>query len=240
MWGYSTRVVTHFTADAIAEVGGPNANRTAPPRQFRTGHFHGISSRASSSAGELLRRRSHNDPRRMSYSLQSRDLIADSIETVMGAQWYDAMVAMPGCDKNMPGCVMAMARLNLPGAHGLRRHDPAPATRERQALDIVSAFQSLRRVPRRQDHRRSSGSTSCSTRVPGRRLRRHVHGQHDGDRPSRRWACRCRTARRCPPAIPAKVEECHRAGAAVAAARAGNQAARHHDARRRSRMRWPW
>src|SRR3954464_14591427 len=42
----------------------------------------------------------------MSYSLQSRDLIADSIETIMGAQFYDGLVALPGCDKNMPGCVM--------------------------------------------------------------------------------------------------------------------------------------
>ena len=46
----------------------------------------------------------------MSYSLQSRDLIADSIETVMGAQWYDALIALPGCDKNMPGCLLAMGR----------------------------------------------------------------------------------------------------------------------------------
>src|SRR5215470_11688800 len=50
----------------------------------------------------------------MSFSLQSRDLIADSIETVMGAQWYDANVSIPGCDKNMPGCLIAMARLNRP------------------------------------------------------------------------------------------------------------------------------
>src|SRR5687768_759044 len=50
----------------------------------------------------------------MSFSLQSRDLIADSIETVMSAQWYDAMVALPGCDKNMPGCLIAMGRLNRP------------------------------------------------------------------------------------------------------------------------------
>src|SRR5262249_17807577 len=48
------------------------------------------------------------------YPLQSRDLIADSIETIMAAQWYDALVALPGCDKNMPGCVMAMGRLNRP------------------------------------------------------------------------------------------------------------------------------
>jgi len=50
----------------------------------------------------------------MSFSLQSRDLIADSIETAMSALWYDALVALPGCDKNMPGCLMAAGRLNRP------------------------------------------------------------------------------------------------------------------------------
>jgi dihydroxy-acid dehydratase len=50
----------------------------------------------------------------MSYSLPSRDLIADSIESVMRAHWYDGLITIPGCDKNMPGCVMAMARINRP------------------------------------------------------------------------------------------------------------------------------
>ena len=50
----------------------------------------------------------------MSFSLQSRDLIADSIETIMGGQWYDSLVTIPGCDKNMPGCLMAMGRLDRP------------------------------------------------------------------------------------------------------------------------------
>ena len=50
----------------------------------------------------------------MSYSLQSREIIADSIETTMAAHWYDALVAIPGCDKNMPGCLIAMGRLNRP------------------------------------------------------------------------------------------------------------------------------
>jgi dihydroxy-acid dehydratase len=50
----------------------------------------------------------------MSCSLPSRDLIADSIETVMRAQWYDGLITVPGCDKNMPGCLIAMARLNRP------------------------------------------------------------------------------------------------------------------------------
>lgn len=79
----------------------------------------------------------------MCYSLQSRDLIADSIETVMAAQWYDANISVPGCDKNMPGCLMAMGRLNRPSImvyggsirKGCGKLDQVP-------LDIVSAFQS--------------------------------------------------------------------------------------------------
>src|SRR3984885_13292540 len=50
----------------------------------------------------------------MRYSLVSRDVIADSIETIAGAQYYDALISVPGCDKNMPGCIMAMGRLNRP------------------------------------------------------------------------------------------------------------------------------
>mmetsp|Transcript_76858 Transcript_76858/g.215640 ORF Transcript_76858/g.215640 Transcript_76858/m.215640 type:complete len:646 (-) Transcript_76858:2501-4438(-) len=79
----------------------------------------------------------------MRYSLQSRDLIADSIETTMGAQWYDGLIALPGCDKNMPGCVMAMARLNRPSIMiygGTIRAGKQPSTGA--PLDIVSAFQS--------------------------------------------------------------------------------------------------
>ncbi len=78
----------------------------------------------------------------MSYSLQSRDLIADSIETVMAAQWYDALVALPGCDKNMPGCVMAMARLNRPAIMVYGGTIRAGCGAGRDKLDIVSAFQS--------------------------------------------------------------------------------------------------
>ena len=77
----------------------------------------------------------------MSYSLPSRDLIADSIETVMGAQWYDALVTIPGCDKNMPGSVIAMARLNRPALMvygGTIRAGYALG----KPRDIISAFQS--------------------------------------------------------------------------------------------------
>ncbi len=80
--------------------------------------------------------------RGMSFSLQSRDLIADSIETVMEAQWYDANISLPGCDKNMPGCIIAMGRLNRPalmiyGGTIKPGHD-----KHNNTLDIVSAFQS--------------------------------------------------------------------------------------------------
>jgi dihydroxy-acid dehydratase len=77
----------------------------------------------------------------MSYSLQSRDIIADSIETVMGGQWYDALVALPGCDKNMPGCLMAMGRLNRPAIMVYGGTIKAGCTPRHPKLDIVSAFQ---------------------------------------------------------------------------------------------------
>ncbi|MFQ5488222.1 MAG: dihydroxy-acid dehydratase, partial [Gammaproteobacteria bacterium] len=77
----------------------------------------------------------------MSYSLQSRDLIADSIETVMGAQWYDANISIPGCDKNMPGCLIAMGRLNRP-ALMVYGGTIKPGHVDHKVLDIVSAFQS--------------------------------------------------------------------------------------------------
>ena len=77
----------------------------------------------------------------MSYSLQSRDLIADSIETVTAAQWYDALVTIPGCDKNMPGCLIAMGRLNRPSLM-IYGGTIKPGHAHGQTLDIVSAFQS--------------------------------------------------------------------------------------------------
>jgi dihydroxy-acid dehydratase len=77
----------------------------------------------------------------MCYSLQSRDLIADSIETVMGGQWYDALVALPGCDKNMPGCLMAMGRLNRPAIMVYGGTIRAGCTPRHPKLDVVSAFQ---------------------------------------------------------------------------------------------------
>ncbi|MCE9625172.1 MAG: dihydroxy-acid dehydratase [Deltaproteobacteria bacterium] len=78
----------------------------------------------------------------MNYSLQSREIIADSIETTMAAHWYDANVSVMGCDKNMPGSVIAMGRLNRPSIMvygGTIR----PGHYKDQTLDVVSAFEGL-------------------------------------------------------------------------------------------------
>src|SRR4029450_4207407 len=75
------------------------------------------------------------------YSLQSRDLIADSIETVMSAQWYDANISIPGCDKNMPGCVMAMGRLNRPALMVYGGTIEAGRNRRGEPVDLISGFQ---------------------------------------------------------------------------------------------------
>ena len=78
----------------------------------------------------------------MRYSLVSRDIIADSIEAVCGAQYYDALIAVPGCDKNMPGSLIAMGRLNRP-AIMVYGGSIAPGRYKGEDLNIVSAFEAL-------------------------------------------------------------------------------------------------
>jgi dihydroxy-acid dehydratase len=78
----------------------------------------------------------------MRYSLVSRDVIADSIETVCGAQYYDALITVPGCDKNMPGSIMAMARLDRPSIM-VYGGTIAPGHYKGEDLNIVSAFEAL-------------------------------------------------------------------------------------------------
>ncbi len=78
----------------------------------------------------------------MRYSLVSRDIIADSIEAVCGAQYYDGVIALPGCDKNMPGSIIAMGRLNRP-AIMVYGGTIAPGHYNGQDLNIVSAFEAL-------------------------------------------------------------------------------------------------
>ena len=165
----------------------------------------------------------------MSYSLQSRDLIADSIETVMAAQWYDALIALPGCDKNMPGCLMAMARLNRP-ALMVYGGTIRAGVWEGRKLDIVSAFQCYGEYRGRQDRRGHAAADRPALLPRRRRVRRHVHGQHDGQRdrgPGDVAALQCLDpgrgsgqARRVPPGGPGD----------AAPARTGPQAAGDHDA----------
>ena len=78
----------------------------------------------------------------MRYSLVSRDIIADSIEAVCGAQYYDSIIALPGCDKNMPGSIIAMGRLNRPSIM-VYGGTIAPGHYNGQDLNIVSAFEAL-------------------------------------------------------------------------------------------------
>lgn len=78
----------------------------------------------------------------MRYSLVSRDIIADSIEAVCGAQYYDAVIALPGCDKNMPGSIIAIGRLNRPSIM-VYGGTIAPGHHNGQDLNIVSAFEAL-------------------------------------------------------------------------------------------------
>lgn len=79
----------------------------------------------------------------MRYSLQSREIIADSIETVMQGQWYDANISIPGCDKNMPGVMMGIARVNRPSimVYGGSIKAGCATTQNNADIDIVSAFQ---------------------------------------------------------------------------------------------------
>ena len=78
----------------------------------------------------------------MRYSLVSREVIADSIETVVGAEGMDGVVAIGGCDKNMPACVMALARLNRPGIF-VYGGTILPGLHKEENLDIVSGFEAV-------------------------------------------------------------------------------------------------
>jgi dihydroxy-acid dehydratase len=149
----------------------------------------------------------------MSFSLQSRDLIADSIETVMSAQWYDANVSIPGCDKNMPGCLIAMGRLNRPSlmVYGGTIH---AGHHDGQKLDIISAFQSYGQFIAHsinEDQRQAIVRHSC----PGA-------GACGGMYTANTMASAIETlgmslpySSSTPAEDPLKLDECYRAGAAV-------------------------
>ncbi len=149
----------------------------------------------------------------MSYSLQSRDLIADSMETIMGAQWYDALIALPGCDKNMPGCLIAMGRLNRP-ALMVYGGTIRPGKWNGQSLDIVSAFQcygqylsgEISDEEREEIVRRSCpGAGACGGMYTANTMASAIEAlgmslPYSGSIPAE---------------DPAKIVECHQAGAAI-------------------------
>ena len=150
----------------------------------------------------------------MSYSLQSRDLIADSIETVMCAQWYDANVSLPGCDKNMPGCVMAMARVNRPSLMIYGGTIKPGHTASGEKLDIVSAFESYGKF--------LSGAIDDDTRSDIVRKACPGAGACGGMYTANTMAVAIEAlgmslpySSSAPAESPEKLEECYRAGAAI-------------------------
>jgi dihydroxy-acid dehydratase len=122
----------------------------------------------------------------MKCSLLSRDLIADSIETVMRAQWYDANVSLPGCDKNMPGTVMAAARLNRPTIIVYGGTIRAGHLGD-EKLDIVSAFEAYGQWLAKEINEESCGRC-CTTPVPAKARAAACTPPTPWPPPSRRWA----------------------------------------------------
>jgi len=105
----------------------------------------------------------------MKYSLVSREVIADSIETVVGCEGMDGLVAIGGCDKNMPGALIAMARLNRPAVFVYGGTIlPGCLTRESRNLDIVSVFEAVGAHAKRRIHDREfQAIESCAISGPG-------------------------------------------------------------------------
>jgi dihydroxy-acid dehydratase len=150
----------------------------------------------------------------MSFSLQSRDLIADSIETVMAAQWYDANVSIPGCDKNMPGCVMAMGRLNRP-ALMIYGGTIRPGCLDEKKLDVVSAFQSYGEYIAgriNDEERRAIVRNSC----PGAGACGGMYTANTMASAIEALGMSLPYSSSTPAEDPLKLQECFRAGAAIA------------------------
>jgi dihydroxy-acid dehydratase len=103
----------------------------------------------------------------MKYSLASREVIADSIETVIGCQGYDGFVAIGGCDKNMPGCIMAMARLNRPSVF-VYGGTILPGCYDKKNIDIVSVFEAVGQYANKKiNDEQLKGVESCAIPGPG-------------------------------------------------------------------------
>ena len=125
----------------------------------------------------------------MRYSLVSREVIADSIETVVGAQGFDGVVAIGGCDKNMPACAMALARLNRPSVFVYGGTIQTGAERR----DIHLRLRGRGRPRGGHGKRRRAAGRGADGHSRPRFLRRHVHRQQHGLRHRGRWGSRCPT-----------------------------------------------
>ncbi|MEI7702663.1 MAG: dihydroxy-acid dehydratase, partial [Planctomycetia bacterium] len=150
----------------------------------------------------------------MSYSLQSRDLIADSIETVMSAQWYDANISLPGCGKNMPGCLIAMSRLNRPSLMVYGGTIKPGCGLKGEKLDIVSAFQSYGEYLGRkisEEERAAIVRKSC----PGAGACGGMYTANTMASAIEAMGMTLPYSSSIPAEDPAKLEECLRAGAAI-------------------------
>ena len=149
----------------------------------------------------------------MAYSLQSRDLIADSIETVVAAQFYDGLIAIPGCDKNMPGCMIAMARLDRP-AIMVYGGSIKPGSHNGKSLDIISAFQAygeflvetITDEDRQQIVEKSCpGAGACGGMYTANTMASAIEA----------LGMSLPYSASSPAVDPEKIDECHRAGAAL-------------------------
>ena len=135
----------------------------------------------------------------MKSSLVSRDLIADSVELTVRGHCYDALVGLAGCDKSLPGMMMAMLRLNIPERLHVWRLASCRAAFQGRDVTVVDVFEAVGHARRRQHDRRGTARTGMRRlSVQRGRLRRPVHRQHHGhrqrsDRPGasgfRRRAC---------------------------------------------------
>jgi len=149
----------------------------------------------------------------MSFSLQSRDLIADSIETIMGGQWYDGNISIPGCDKNMPGCLIAMGRLNRP-ALMVYGGTIRPGYHNEQVVDVISAFQSYGEfIAGRIDEetRRAMIRKSC----PGAGACGGMYTANTMSSAIEALGMSLPYSSSTPATDPGKLDECFRAGAAI-------------------------
>jgi dihydroxy-acid dehydratase len=150
----------------------------------------------------------------MSYSLQSRDLIADSVETVMGAQWYDACISLPGCDKNMPGVIMGMARVNRPSLMVYGGAIKPGVAKDGRPLDVVSTFEAYgETIAGRidEDERRDIVRHAC----PGAGACGGMYTANTMASAIEALGMSLPYSSSTPAVDPGKLDECFRAGAAV-------------------------